>query len=107
MMKNVLNTLKSNYALFNKGVFMISKVVTVYDSKVAAYARPQFFRSTGEALRAIQSSCDDQDSEFSKYPSDFTFYEVAEFDDLTGVFTIYEPKVCLGTALELKSSLVS
>lgn len=82
---------------------MKMKVFAVYDSKIEAYLTPHFLRSRGEALRAYFHACNDENSQFAKSPSDFTFFEIGDYDDLTGSISMYESKISLGTALELKT----
>ena len=79
---------------------MTLKVYTVYDSKVGAYLNPFFMKSNGECLRAWHEVCNDPQSNISKYPSDFTLFEIGEWDDSTGEFSMYTAKQPLGTALE-------
>jgi len=79
---------------------MKSKMFLIYDSKVEAYLTPHFLRSTGEAIRAFTAACNDPQTQFNKYPSDFTYFEIGEYDDETGLISLYEAKKSLGTALE-------
>lgn len=81
---------------------MISKVYTVYDSKVEAYMTPFFMRGKGEALRAWASTVNDSQTQFCKHPSDFTLFEIGEYDDTMGVIKMYEAKISLGLALDYK-----
>lgn len=79
---------------------MIHKVYTVYDSKAEAYLRPFFARSRGEALRMFEDTVNDPNSMFLRHASDFTLFEIGEWDDVDGGFSVYEAKVSLGVALE-------
>lgn len=79
------------------------KGYVVFDSKTEAYMLPHFFRSRGEAIRAYTQSCNDENSNLCKFPGDYTFFEICEFDDSNGSIVMYEHKVNLGTALELKT----
>jgi hypothetical protein len=90
------------YCKFNNGDIRMLKVVTVFDSKVEAYLPPMYFKARGEALRSITETCNDSQSMFFKHPADYFFYELGEFDDSKGVFTLTEPKI-LGCALDFKS----
>lgn len=83
---------------------MIYKIFTVYDSKVEAYLQPFFMRSKGEAIRAFSELVNDPQHNFSKYPSDFTLFELAEFTDETaGLFPLKTP-VSLGVGIEFVKS---
>jgi len=81
---------------------MVNKMYTVYDSKAEAFLVPFFMRTKGEALRAWQQAVNDEQTQFSKYPSDFTLFEIGEYDDSTGTVVMHEAKISLGSALEFK-----
>lgn len=78
------------------------KVYTVFDSKSELYLPPFYRRNKGEALRSWEASCNDPESQFSTYPADFTLFEMGEFDDVSGEFTLAPAKVSLGCAIEFK-----
>lgn len=80
------------------------KAFVIYDSKVEAYNSPFFQRSTGEAMRSFEAACSDAGSNISKWPADYTLFEIGEYDDQSGVFEMYEAKRNLGTALEFKKA---
>lgn len=81
---------------------MIYKIFTVFDSKVGAYLQPFFMRSRGEAIRAYTDLCNDGKSEFTKYPEDYTLFELGEFSDMDAKFHMYDAPHSLGVALEFK-----
>lgn len=76
------------------------KVFAVYDSKVEAYMNPFCMRSKGEAIRAFTSTVNSGESAISKYPEDFTLFEIGEYDEMTGVLTPHETRINLGVAIE-------
>jgi len=76
------------------------KIFTTYDSKAEAYLQPFFMRSRGEALRGWETICNDPNSQFHKHPSDFTLFEIGEYDEQTGTIETYPAKCALGLALE-------
>lgn len=82
------------------------KIFSVNDSKAEAYLPPIFFRTTAEALRAFESSCDDSNSSFSKYPSDFTLVELGEYDELTAKITTHAQPRILQNAAEFKNKFI-
>jgi|JI61114DRNA_FD_contig_21_3583598_length_731_multi_9_in_0_out_0_2 hypothetical protein len=81
---------------------MITKIFTFYDSKVEAYSPPAFMVHRGAAIRSFIELANDGASSVSKYPADFTLFEIGEFDDSTGVITAYEAKVSLGNGLDFR-----
>lgn len=82
---------------------MVLKIFSVYDSKVEAYTIPQFFDSTGRALRALMNELDQPQSAMAKYPADFTLFEIGEYDDKKCEIKMYEAKINLGCALEFST----
>lgn len=84
---------------------MVHKIYTVYDSKAETYLPPFFMRSKGEALRAWIQAVNDEQTQFNKYPADFTMFELGEFDDVTGVINNHLAKQSLGNALEFRKTM--
>lgn len=78
------------------------KVLTVYDSKAEAYLPPFYMRTTAEAIRAFEATCNDTESNMSRYPEDYTLFEIGDWDDDKGNITMYETKKSLGLAIEYK-----
>lgn len=79
------------------------KVFSVYDSKVQAYMQPFYAVTVGAASRSFADACLDESSQMAKHPEDYTFFQVGEFDDSTGVFLEFPAPVSLGNALEYVS----
>lgn len=77
------------------------KLYAVFDSKVEQYLAPFVMRSRGEAVRSWIDVVNDEKTQFSKHPEDFTLMEVGEFDQSTGKFIpdTHYPK-SIGVALE-------
>ena len=70
---------------------MILKVLSLFDSKVKAYAQPYYARSLGEGERAFEQIFVSEDPnpqvQFSHYrmaPQDFHLYHIGDFNDETG-----------------------
>lgn len=79
------------------------KVFSVFDSKVGAYLPPMIMRSVGEALRAFGNACNHSESDFCKFAEDYTIFEIAEWDELTGTLLPHDSHISLGRAIELSS----
>lgn len=80
------------------------KVYTVYDSAVQAYDKPFVLRNKGEALRSWQEVANNKETMICKRPSEFTLFEIGEWDDLTGVISLYETKMSLGLAADFQKA---
>lgn len=70
---------------------MIIQMYTIRDIKAGAYLNPFFSRSHGEATRMISQAVKDPNSNFSKYPEDFTLLHIGEWDDSSAEMTSYTP----------------
>ena len=71
------------------------KVCVVYDSKADGYLAPFIARKTEEAIRMFNSTCKDENSNFNKFPNDFTLFEIAEYEDEKAQYLPYETKINL------------
>lgn len=78
------------------------KLFSVHDSKAEAYLQPIYFKSTGEAIRAFQTTCNDEKSQFNQYPSDFTLVELGSWDELTAKIITHDQPRILTNASEYK-----
>lgn len=77
------------------------KLFAIHDSKAKAYMKPFTFQSTGEAVRAFETSVrEDKDSNLHKYPADFTLVELGTFDIETAEIRTIEKPLILSNAAE-------
>lgn len=76
------------------------KMYSVYDQGVGAFMAPFMLRSKGEAIRQFSNTVANKDTEFYRHPEDFTLFELAEYDELTGVFKNHPTPVSCGIALD-------
>lgn len=84
---------------------MIKKVFTTYDSKAEIYTEPFMMRSVGEALRALETVVNEPTHNLHKYAEDYTLFEIGEYDDTTGRYTMHESLKSLVNCIELKKPL--
>lgn len=85
---------------------MKHKIFNVYDSKSEAWGTPLFFDCRANALRSLSEAVNKltDDNQIAKYPADFTFFEIGEYDRDSGLISVYETKVNLGLAIEYKKA---
>lgn len=69
---------------------MYYKIYAIFDASVKAYMQPFFLRSQGEALRAFTDLANDDKSNVCRHASDFTLFEIGEYDDTTSKITSFE-----------------
>jgi len=84
---------------------MILKVFAIYDEKAGFYSAPFMFASRGEAIRAFSESANDPGQQICRWAADFTLFQVAQYDNITGLHDSDQAHVAnLGKAIEYKSS---
>jgi len=74
------------------------KVFSIFDSKAEAFLQPLFASTTAVALRMFSSACKDESTEFHRFAGDYTLFELGEWFEDSGEFSMYEAKVNLGLA---------
>lgn len=80
-------------------------ICSVYDSKSKSYATPFFVKHKAEALRSWQDVVNKEDHPISKWPEDFTLFEIGTYDEIKGLVVPHDAKIPLGTALEYRKSV--
>ena len=79
---------------------MKTKAFAVYDSKVKNYTKPLYHRNAAEAIRGFEQECNNPESQLNKFASDFTLFEIGEYDDETAILTYEQAPISLGNALQ-------
>ena len=100
----LLPTILSWFVLSNYGVCYAYEGFSVFDCKAEAYMVPMFMQSRGVAIRSFGAAAADEKHDFSKYAEDYTLFELGEFDEATGQFSLHNTPVSLGKASELKAT---
>lgn len=86
---------------------MITKIYTVFDSKMATYSPPFMKDRDAAAIRDFSDWVNDGRDERNmlfKHPEDFSLFTIGEFDSLSGFITPITP-LSLVTASALRSAL--
>lgn len=79
---------------------MTYRVFSVLDAKTGVFMRPFFDQHLQQALRSWKEACNQAESPFCKYPTDFVLYEVGSFNDEQGLLVPLSVPVLISTALE-------
>lgn len=79
------------------------KVFTIHDSKAEAYLQPFFLATKGQAIRNITEILCNSEHQFSKYPEDFTLFELGEYDDSNAQMLPYPTPLSLGKLVEFNT----
>lgn len=77
------------------------RIFAIFDSKAAAFLNPFFLPERAQARRAFGTAVLDPNTEFSKWPGDYTLFEIGAFDSATGAVEKCQVHENLGTGLVL------
>lgn len=77
---------------------MIKVVCSVFDSKAAIFSNPFYSVNVAVASRDFAQGCKDPASALSANPEDFSLYQVATFDDDSGMFVPTVPPAFIVSA---------
>jgi len=80
---------------------MITKLYSVFDSKVEAYMPPMFLRTHGEAIRSFDQAVAQEGTPFNKNSEDFTLFYLGDFDDQDGSLSALTTPIPLAKAHEV------
>jgi hypothetical protein len=85
---------------------MIQFICTVKDRAADAFGRPMFVPSTGVAIRSFSDEINRNNAENQLYnhPDDFDLYELGQFDDNTGLFSLHDQPKLLSLGKQVKIS---
>jgi len=75
---------------------------TIYDEKADVFMPPFFVPAVGLATRAFSDCINSETHAFGKHPSDYTLFQIGEFDDSVAEITNCEKK-SLGNGVEFVS----
>ena len=82
---------------------MILKCFSVFDAKAECYYPPFFNTTAGLAIRQMENYLRDPNHQFSRSPSDFTLFELGEYDDGTGMFKNHDVHKNLGVLVQFQA----
>lgn len=77
------------------------KLYTIYDSKADTHGAPIAALNEDMVKRQIMSTW--EGSQLEKYAEDFTLFEIAAYDEITGTITPYKAHRSISTLLALRS----
>lgn len=78
---------------------MLLPVLAVYDKKTALLDKPFLVRHVGEAIRDWDVVRKDKETKFGKTPEDFDLYQIAKYDDETGLYENLQPRLQIATGV--------
>lgn len=78
---------------------------SVYDSKAAAYITPFFTPTIAMGTRSFGEAANDPNLMFARHPSDYTLFEIGEFDLETGELKKHDALINHGLAITYQTQL--
>lgn len=81
---------------------MVQHVFAVYDSKLGAFLHPFLVPTVQVALRVFSAGSNDPTSQLCRHPEDFTLFQIAEWDDSSGIYRNLDHHVNHGLASQFK-----
>lgn len=82
---------------------MITKVFSIFDSKVSAWLPPFMMPHVGDAERALRTHVNDAEHNFCKYSEDFTLFELGSWDNITGKYNLHSTPHSISVLLQYKN----
>lgn len=79
---------------------MIKLVFSVFDSKARLYAAPFLAPRREVAVRDFTRAARDPNIDISRFPEDYSLYELGEFDDESGAFHLHQQPDAVITAIQ-------
>lgn len=73
---------------------------SVLDTKAGFYTPPMYMRSVGEALRGFENEARNPESQLYNHAADFTLFQLGEFNQETGEFTLLHAPHSLANAAD-------
>lgn len=78
------------------------KAFSILDGKTSSWSAPAFLQHTGQAERMFVDLANDGQSMISKYPTDFSLYEVGSWDDDKCILSSMSPFHLITTGASVK-----
>lgn len=79
---------------------MINYIFTIHDVKADAYLPPFFLPTEAMAIRTFGDCIADKEHAFGMHPSDYTLFVIGDWENTSGIITLYEVRNSLGNGVE-------
>lgn len=76
------------------------RIFSIFDAKLDAYLEPFFSPTTATGVRMFEATCQNPQSDFARFPQDYSLFEVGVFFPDGGRIEVHEAKIPLGVAVE-------
>jgi hypothetical protein len=79
-------------------------VYSVRDAKAEVYNQPYCLKNHALAIRSFQEHCENPQTEWHKYPEDFTLFQIGEYHTETGKLTPLDSPVQIAQAVDFNKA---
>ncbi len=79
---------------------MLMSIFAIYDSGISTWKPPMFCRAKGEILRWWIEMVNNEQTDLSKHPQDYTLFDIGTWDDEKCKFDLHKTPISLGVAIE-------
>lgn len=79
---------------------MIYDTVAIYDSKTRLYSHVMNFINVDEAVRTFGLICANPDTDYAKFPVDYSLFHIGKFDSESGLHLPLNVAVLIKTAIQ-------
>lgn len=79
----------------------MQKMYTVKDEASQTFIKPFCFATDRDAIEGFRNVCNDDDSQYAKFPQDFTLVGLGSYDEQSGTITLLDEKITIARALDL------
>ncbi len=84
---------------------MDKNLYTIYDKKSEIYAPPFVELTDGTAVRMVTDLLSTSNTQFAKYPNDYTLVRIGSYDELTGIPSHDYPPITVMELSDIKDSM--
>lgn len=78
---------------------MTEEIFAIFDSAAGAFLTPWTAQTIEVALRRFRAALAQEESDFSRFPEDYTLFHVGTFDKESGLISAVAPPHSLGVAV--------
>lgn len=81
---------------------MTLEYFSVFDSAAARFLEPFAAPTVEVALRRFRATIENPETDFARFPEDYTLFHVGQFDQEEGLFRAFQTPHSLGVAVTYK-----
>ncbi len=79
----------------------MQKMYTVQDLASQTFIKPFCFSTDRDAIEGFKNVCNDEDSQYAKFPQDFILVGLGTYCEQSGTIKLLDEKITVARALDL------